>query len=116
MFFVLQILLLPTSAYASRDTGVLVSASYYLATGHPTASGQRYNIHDPKIAAGPKSLFGREVLLVQKGTGKSIIVRVIDRMPYEKGRNDNNIDLTPAAFQEFASLKTGRVSLTLYVL
>jgi rare lipoprotein A len=71
-------------------------AAYYSADyAGRTACGERY---DPKkFTAAHRTLpFGTKVLVTNRQTGRSVVVRINDRGPFVPGRI---IDLTPAAAQ-----------------
>src|ERR687886_1675136 len=80
-----------------------VIASYYSTwfVGKPTASGEPY---DPNgfTAAHPYLPFGTYLLVSYNG--RSVIVRVNDRMPYE---SDHNLDLSLAAAQAIGLTDVG---------
>ncbi len=78
----------PTSA-ALAECGI---ASNY-STGKVTANGERYNPRG--ISAAHKRLpFGTRVAVINRRTGRSIVVRINDRGPFVKGRI---IDLSKGA-------------------
>jgi len=63
--------------------------------GRRTASGETFNTHD--MTAAHRTLpFGTKVRVVNKRTGKSVVVRINDRGPYAHGRV---IDLSKASAQ-----------------
>lgn len=80
---------------ASAECGI---ASNY-SSGKVTANGERY---DPRgVSAAHKKLpFGTKVAVVNRRTGKSIVVRINDRGPFVKGRI---IDLSKAAARSLGS-------------
>ena len=88
-------------------------ASYmsYSMDGGPTASGVKFSVKE--LTAAHKTLkFGTLVKVTNKKNGKSVIVKIIDRGPFTKGRV---IDMSPAAFKEIASLNDGVANVTLEV-
>jgi rare lipoprotein A len=78
-------------------------ASYYARkfNGKRTASGKRFD-NDKYTAAHRKFPFGTKLKITNEANGKSVIVEVIDRGPFSRGRE---IDLTKRAFMEIASNK-----------
>lgn len=89
-------------AYTANLTG---GASFYGEewNGRRTANGEIFNTYE--LTAAHKSLpFGTKVKVVNKTTGKSVVVRINDRGPFVKGRT---IDLSKKAFQSIASIKKG---------
>ena len=76
--------------------------------GRKTASGETFNTND--LTAAHRTLpFGTRVKVVNKRTGKSVVVRINDRGPYAHGRV---IDLSKAAAQAVGISGVGRVRLT----
>ena len=89
-------------AYMANLSG---GASFYGEkwNGRRTANGEIFNTYE--LTAAHKSLpFGTKVKVVNKTTGKSVVVRINDRGPFVKGRT---IDLSKKAFQSIASIKKG---------
>ena len=89
-------------AYTANLTG---GASFYGEkwNGRRTANGEIFNTYE--LTAAHKSLpFGTKVKVVNKTTGKSVVVRINDRGPFVKGRT---LDLSKKAFQSIASIKKG---------
>ena len=84
-------------------------ASYYANkfNGRRTSSGIRFN-NNKYTAAHRKLPFGTKLKVTNESNGKSVIVEVIDRGPFSKGRE---IDLTKRAFMEIASNKNSGVIL-----
>ena len=71
--------------------------------GHKTASGERlYN--DSLVCAHKTHKFGTLLKVVNPANGKEVIVKVIDRGPYAKGRI---IDLSIRAARELGILSQG---------
>jgi rare lipoprotein A len=63
--------------------------------GRKTASGETFNTHE--LTAAHRTLpFGTKVRVMNKRTGKSVVVRINDRGPYAHGRV---IDLSKASAQ-----------------
>jgi len=58
-----------------------------------SASGEYLNF-DTMVAAHRTLRFGTRVLVTNRSNGKSVVVRIVDRGPFIRGRV---IDLTPAA-------------------
>ena len=89
-------------AYTANLTG---GASFYGEewNGRRTANGEIFNTYG--LTAAHKSLpFGTKVKVVNKTTGKSVVVRINDRGPFVKGRT---LDLSKKAFQSIASINKG---------
>jgi rare lipoprotein A len=78
-------------------------ASYYANkfNGRRTSSGVRFD-NNKYTAAHRKLPFGTKLKITNEENGKSVIVEVIDRGPFSRGRE---IDLTKRAFMEIASNK-----------
>jgi len=80
-----------------------VHASYYhdRFNGRKTASGKRFD--NSKYTAAHKKLpFGTKLRVTNPVNNKSVIVTVIDRGPFTRGRE---IDLSKKAFMEIAHVK-----------
>lgn len=78
-------------------------ASYYhdKFNGKKTASGKRFD--NQKLSAAHKKFpFGTKLRITNENNGKSVIVEVIDRGPFVRGRE---IDLSKKAFMEITSNK-----------
>ncbi len=72
-----------------------------------TASGETFNTND--LTAAHRTLpFGTKVKVVNKKTGKSVVVRINDRGPYAHGRV---IDLSKASAQAIGISGVASVSL-----
>ena len=80
-----------------------VHASYYANkfNGKRTSSGIRFD-NNKYTAAHRKLPFGTKLRITNEENGKSVIVEVIDRGPFSRGRE---IDLTKRAFMEIVSNK-----------
>ncbi len=82
-------------------------ASYYANkfNGRKTASGKRFD--NDKLTAAHKTFpFGTKLRVTNERNGKSVVVEVIDRGPYVRGRE---IDLSRRAFMDITSNKGGGV-------
>lgn len=91
-----------TPALAGTQAGV---ASLYRLCGHRTASGALQNCG--ALTAAHRTLpFGTRVTVTHGG--RSVVVRVVDRGPFVRGRV---IDLTPAAAHAVGIAALGRVTL-----
>lgn len=79
-------------------------ASYYhdKFNGKKTASGKRFD-NDKLSAAHRKFPFGTKLRITNEANGKSVIVEVIDRGPFARGRE---IDLSRKAFMDITSSKS----------
>jgi len=89
-------------------------ASYYADKyqGRLTANGERFNMYD--LTAAHKTLpFDSIVRVVNRGNGRSVVVRINDRGPFIKGRI---IDLSYAAFGRIASHHDGLADVVIEVL
>jgi rare lipoprotein A len=74
--------------------------------GRRTASGETLNTND--LTAAHRTLpFGTKVRVVNKKTGKSVVVRINDRGPYAHGRV---IDLSKASAQAIGISGVGSVT------
>lgn len=114
------LLLLPTCASHRRPRAAAVvppvgavvegTASWYGPGYHgkPTASGERYD-QDDLTAAHFNWAFGTKVRVTLVSTGKSVVVRINDRLP----RRDRVIDLSRGAARRIGLIGpgTGRVRL-----
>ncbi len=75
--------------------------------GRRTASGESFNTND--LTAAHRTLpFGTRVRVVNKKTGRSVVVRINDRGPYAHGRI---IDLSRASARAIGISGVGSVSL-----
>ena len=105
-------ILLPSvaSAEPSNESGKVIQsgrASWYGPGfhGRRTASGETFNTNE--LTAAHRTLpFGTRVRVVNKKTGKSVVVRINDRGPYAHGRV---IDLSRASAQAIGMLGVGSV-------
>lgn len=88
-------------------------ASYYAKKfhGNKTTSGEKFSIY--KLTAAHRTLkFGTMVKVTNTDNGKSVVVRINDRGPFTKSKL---IDLSPAAFEELASLSKGVINVKIEV-
>jgi rare lipoprotein A len=98
------------SAEPSNEAGRVIQsgrASWYGPGfhGRRTASGETFNTNE--LTAAHRTLpFGTRVRVVNKKTGKSVVVRINDRGPYAHGRV---IDLSRASAQAIGILGVGSV-------
>lgn len=87
-------------------------ASYYGPSFHGkccTANGEQVNMY--ALTAAHRTLpFGTKVKVTNVKNGKSVVVRINDRGPYDASRV---IDLSLAAFQQIASPRKGTVQVRL---
>lgn len=79
--------------------------------GRPTASGERYDMRQ-LVAAHPTLPFGTRVRVTRVETGQSVVVRIIDRGPFVKGRI---IDLSFEAAKRLDFLDQGTAPVTISV-
>lgn len=95
----------------SLPNSKVIKASWYGKAFHGrlTASGIRYNMHS-MVAAHKTLPFGTKVKLRNPKNGKIVVVTVVDRGPFIKGRS---IDLSKAANDK---LKCGLCKLEMQVL
>nr|WP_315157068.1 septal ring lytic transglycosylase RlpA family protein [uncultured Flavobacterium sp.] len=80
-------------------------ASYYhdKFNGKKTASGKRFD--NSKLTAAHRKLpFGTKLRITNEANGKFVIVEIIDRGPFARGRE---IDLSKKAFMDITSNKRG---------
>jgi rare lipoprotein A len=85
--------LVGTLPHAAAQSGI---ASVYSYKGGRTASGER--AHPGGFTAAHRSLpFGSKVRVTNHRNGRSVVVRIVDRGPFVRGRI---IDVTPAAARE----------------
>ncbi len=96
-----------TTAFA--ETGV---ASWYDSL-RITASGRSYSAGQKGIAAHKSIPLGSIVKVTRASNGKSLIVRIVDRGPYIRGRI---IDLTPAGARALGFYDNGVTKVTVTIL
>ena len=103
--------LIPNSSYA--QTPQMGKASYYSkrATGTRTSSGARLH-HDSLTCAHRTHPFGTMLKVTNPQNGKSVVVKVIDRGPFGRGRI---IDLSWRAAKELDMLAQGVAMVTVEV-
>lgn len=95
-------MLMPTQYATAQQKG---KASFYSKkiTGSRTSSGERLH-HDSLVCAHRTYPFGTKLKVTNPANGKEVIVRVIDRGPFRKGRI---IDLSWRAAKELGMLQQG---------
>lgn len=88
-------------------------ASYYAKKfeGRRTANGETFR-HTAYTAAHPSLPFGTHARVTNHATGKSVVVRITDRM----GSTRTLVDLSRAAAEKLKILRQGRARVTLQVL
>jgi rare lipoprotein A len=98
------------SAISAVQTGI---ASYYAQKfeGRRTANGETFR-HDSLTAAHPNLPFGTMVLVTCLERGKSVVVRITDRLPSKRAI----IDLTQKAAAQLNMLNAGRLRVSVKVL
>ena len=103
-FFILH------SSFVSAQEPQKGKASYYSkrATGSRTSSGERLH-HDSLTCAHRTHPFGTMLKVTNVQNGKSVVVKVIDRGPYGRGRI---IDLSWGAAKELGILSQGVAMVT----
>ncbi len=102
----LTILMIALAAIpAQAQTATYYASRYH---GQKTASGVRFNNND-MMAAHPSLAFGTKVKVTNRKTGKSVIVRIVDRCRC-------SLDLSQSAFRSIGSLKSGRIPVSIRVL
>jgi rare lipoprotein A len=97
----------PANAYTEAG----IASIYMYGRRVPTASGELTNDHG--LNAAHKTLpFGTMVKVTNKRNGHTVVVRIIDRGPYGRGRI---IDVTPAAAKALGFWGAGITPVTLEV-
>lgn len=94
-----------------HDSGL---ASYLASRfdGHPTASGERYD--ERRLTAAHRSLpFGTRVRVTNTRNDRSVVVTIIDRGPFKRGRV---IDVSKRAASDLGFLREGVVPVRIEVL
>ena len=96
---------------APNETGDLagLASVYDLSSGKETASGERL-IEDALTAAHRTLPFGTVVVVTNKESGRSALIRINDRGPFVRGRV---IDLTPGAARALGISGLANVSITI---
>lgn len=100
-----------TSGQTRRDGPLVGMASYYGKEfhGRKTASGEIYDMY--KLTAAHRTLpFGTRVKVINLENGRSVVVRINDRGPFEKGRI---IDLSFEAARRVGIGGTAKVKLVI---
>ena len=91
-----------TGAFAQSG----IASIYSTESGTRTASGQRLN--PGALTAAHRSLpFGSKVRVTNRNNGRSVVVTIVDRGPFVRGRI---IDVTPAAAHALGFSGTTRVT------
>lgn len=118
VFLTLSLLLVGCASTGALNSSSAVfevgKASFYgqKYQGRLTASGERFD--QSAMTASHRTLaFGSRVKVTHQQTGRSVIVTINDRGPFVRGRV---IDLSKAAFQEIAELRSGVVPVRLELL
>ncbi|MEA5510660.1 septal ring lytic transglycosylase RlpA family protein [Crocosphaera sp. UHCC 0190] len=104
-FYLATLMIALTAIPAQAQTATYYSSGHH---GQKTASGVRFSNHQP-MAAHPSLPFGTKVKVTNRRTGKSVIVRIVDRCRC-------SIDLSQGAFRAIGSLKSGRIPVSIRVL
>jgi len=89
-------------------------ASYYHSRfhGNRTASGERYD--ETRLTAAHRTLpFGTRVRVTNLDNGRSVVVTIVDRGPFTRGRV---IDVSRRAARKLGFLRDGTARVTLEVL
>lgn len=114
----------PKSARALSDPNAKVletrigEASYYSAKFHKrrTASGEILDLND-LVAAHRTYPFGTRVRVTNLANDRSVVVRIIDRGPFARGRSgDRIIDLSRRAAEELDFIRQGVTKVRVEVL
>lgn len=89
-------------------------ASYYHTKYHlkETASGERFD-QNAKMAAHQQLPFDTRVRVTNVKNNRSVVVRIVDRGPFAKGRI---IDLSKSAFRQIADIDAGVIQVGIKVL
>ena len=103
------------SLHASRGSTVEGKASWYGGKfhGRKTASGERFDKH-AMTAAHRKLPFGTRVRVTSVNTGKSVVVRINDRGPFD--RKERIIDVSEGAASALGMKQAGVIRVQLEVL
>ncbi len=90
--------------------GQAQTATYYASgyQGQKTASGVSFN-NNAMMAAHPSLPFGTKIKVTNRKTGKSVIVRIVDRCRC-------SLDLSQTAFRAIGSLRSGRIPVSIKIL
>lgn len=105
LFSLIIVFIAILSVFSFKENTKTSTASYYhdKFNGKRTASGEIFD-NDGLTAANKTLPFGTKVRITNMKTGRSVIVRVNDRGPFNKNRA---FDLSKAAFREIADMNTG---------
>lgn len=101
----------PQSTHANKKKAVLSGYASFYDFGRITANGERF-LPMGMTAAHRTLPFGTKLLVTNKKTGKSILVRINDRGPFIRGRV---IDLTRGAARAIGLEGSGLASVTMEV-
>lgn len=104
IFLIFMMVIMCVGAWAQTEKG---KATFYgnRFNGRRTASGETLH-NDSMVCAHRTHPFGTLLKVTNKRNGKSVVVRVIDRGPYAKGRI---IDLSYAAAKNIGMISSGVV-------
>lgn len=121
IFFIIALFLIVFGLGSESHSGIVKVgwkedgvSSYYAPSfnGRKTATGERY--HHRGISAAHRTLpLGTKLLVTDKDTGKSLVVRVNDRGPYVRNRI---LDLSGGAADRLGIKKQGLCSIEIKVL
>ncbi len=80
--------MLPSIAAAAcplQEGALVARATYYHLPGKTMANGQQFNPHSKTVAT-PQDFFplGTRLLIINRSSGKHIVVKVTDRMPHKQ--------------------------------
>ena len=97
-----------------NDNYSFSSASYYGKEHHGKrmANGKKFNMNALTTAHKTFRL-GTKLEVTNTSNDKSVVVEVTDRGPFVKGRD---LDLSKAAFQTIASIKSGHINVKYKIL
>lgn len=103
-------LIIPTEQKIKTPSNDIL-ATWYQAHGSKTYSGETF--HKDSLTAAYYAKMGTQLKVTNKSNGKSVIVRVTDRMG---SKTKNRIDLSKKAFEEIADKNSGRIKVTVDVI
>lgn len=103
-------LIIPTEQKIKTPSSDIL-ATWYQAHGSKTYSGETF--HKDSLTAAYYAKMGTQLKVTNKSNGKSVIVRVTDRMG---SKTKNRIDLSKKAFEEIADKNSGRIKVTVDVI
>src|SRR6218665_1685361 len=90
---------------AVAQGGIAVASFYHgYFHGKQTASGIRFNNYNEMHAAHKTLPFGTRLRVTNLANGRSIVVKIVDRGPYIRGRE---LDLSVAAAQKLGYVSSG---------